>query len=163
MSFQSAELKLRNLAQANAALIADLTWPNTAGNPLFMWMDTQLVQGDIGKRSDGKCVVYAHRISEARQAANMGQPNTPLTAIRMQVDIASYDAEQARSVANDMVAFMNSISLCSDGYYKSPATGPSQNPNFLLNTRQGLMPQLSPPPFVVTQDWRIWSREDFPS
>lgn len=163
MSYQSAELKLRNLAALNAQLIADLTWPNTAGNETFMWMDTQLVQGDIGKRSDGKCVVYAHRVSEARQAANMGQPNTPLTAIRMQLDIASYNAEQARSVANDIVAFMNSISLCSDGYYQSPVTGPNQNPNFLLNSRQGLLPQLNPPPFVITQDWRIWNREDFPN
>lgn len=161
--FKSCELKLRNLAAANATLQSDLTWPNTAGNPLFMWMDTQLVQGDIGKRSDGKCVVYVHRVSEARQAANMGQPNTPLTAIRIQIDIASYDAEQARSVANDMVAFMNSISLCSDGYYQSPVTGPSQNPNFLLNTRQGIMPQLNPPPFTITQDWRVWNREDFPN
>jgi hypothetical protein len=160
--YQSAELKLRNLAAANATLQADLTFPNTKGVPLFMWFDTQLVQGDIGVRSDGRCAIYLHRVSEARQARNMGQPNTPLTAIRFQLDVISFNAEQARSVANDMVAFMNSISLCSDGYYQSPVTGPSQNPNFLLNTRQGILPQLQPSPMVITQDWRVWNREDFP-
>ncbi len=162
MSFQSAELKLRNLAAQNTKLIADLTWPNTAGVPTFMWFDQQLAQGDIGKRSDGRCAVYARRVSETRQAANMGQPNTPLTAIRFQVDIIAFNFEQARSVANDMVSFMNSISLCSNGYYQSPVTGPSQNPNFLINTRLGSLPQQQPAPAVVTQDWRVWNREDFP-
>lgn len=162
MSFQSAELKLRNLATQNAQLIADLTWPNTAGAPTFLWFDRQLVQGDLGQRSDGKCAVYVHRVSSAQRVSNMGSPNTPLSQPRIQIDIVSYNAEQARGVGNDFVAFMNSISLCSDGYYQSPVTGPSQNPCFLLNERESIMPALNPPPFVWTQDWRVYNREDFP-
>jgi hypothetical protein len=164
MSFQSAELKLRNLALSNAALIADLTWPVPPNNtPTFLWFDRRLVQGDIGQRSDGRCAVYVHRVSTGPRVGNQGSPNTPLSQPRIQIDIVSYTAEQARSVANDFVAFMNSISLAWDGYYKSPATGPSQNPCFLLNERESIFPELNPPPYVWTQDWRFWNREDFPN
>jgi hypothetical protein len=163
MSFQSAELKLRNLALLNAQIVADLTWPDTAGNPLFMWFDRQLAQGDLGKRSDGKCAVYVHRVSSGPRISNMGTPNTPLSQLRIQIDIVSYNAEQARRVGHDFVTFMNSISLAWNGYYQSPVTGPSQNPCFLLNERESIMPQLKDPPFVFTQDWRFFNREDFPN
>lgn len=163
MAFQSAELKLRNLAAQNTKLISDLTWTNTAGNPLFMWMDRQLVQGDIGKPSDGKTCVYAHRVSSGPRVSNQGSLNTPLSRPRIQFDVVSYNAEQARGVANDLCAFFNSISLCSDGYYQSPVTGPTQNPCQILNEREGLMPGLNPPPFVWTMDVRFFNREDFPS
>ena len=161
--FQSAELKLRTIAESNAQLIADLTWPNTAGAPTFMWFDRQLVQGDLGKPSDGRCVVYVHRVSSGQRVPNQGTPNTPLSQPRIQIDIVAYRAEQARKAGNDFVAFMNSISLAWNGYYQSPATGPSQNPCFLLNERESIMPQLNPPPFVWTQDWRLYNREDFPA
>ena len=162
LTFQSLELKLRNLAARSPTLQADLTWPNTVGAPTFLWFDRQLAQGDLGQRSDGKCAVYVHRVSSGPRVSNMGQPNTPLSQPRIQVDIVSYNAEQARRTGNDFVGFMNSISLAWDGYYQSPATGPSQNPCFLLNERESIMPQLNPPPFVWTQDWRVWNREDFP-
>ena len=162
MSFQSAELKLRNLAQANAQIYQDLTWPNTAGALTFLWFDRQLVQGDLGKPSDGKCCVYVHRVSSAPRVSNQGSPNTALSQPRIQIDIVSYNAEQARKVGSDFVAFLNSISLAWNGYYQSPVTGATQNPCFLLNERESIMPQLNPPPFVWSQDWRFFNREDFP-
>lgn len=169
MSFQSAELKLRNLALnggpgvVNAALVADLTWPNTVNVATFLWFDRQLVQGDLGKPSDGRCAVYVHRVSSAPRISNQGQLNTPLSQPRIQFDIASFNAEQARGCANDFIAFFNSISLAWDGYYQSPVTGPSQNPCRVLNEREGIMPALNPPPFVWTMDVRFFNREDFPN
>lgn len=169
MGFQSAELKLRNLAMnggpgiVNAALVADLTWNNTAGVPTFMWMDRQLVQGDLGKPSDGRAAVYVHRVSSAPRISNQGQLNTALSQPRLQFDIVAYNAEQARSCANDFIAFFNSISLAWNGYYQSPVTGPSQAPCRVLNEREGILPQLNPPPYVWTMDVRFFCREDFPN
>ena len=160
--FQSAELKLRNLAAQNAALIADLTWPNTKGDPIFMWMDRQVVQGDLGKPSDKRYCVTVQRVSSLPRVRNQGTPNTALSQPRLQINIVGYNAETLRSIGNDIVAFMNSISLAWDGYYQSPVTGPSQNPCFLLNERGGMLPQLQPPAYVWTQDWRVYNREDFP-
>ncbi len=163
MGFQSAELKLRNLAAQNAQLIADLTWPNTHGDPIFQWMDRQVVQGDLGKPSDGRYCVTVQRISSGPRVSNMGSPNTPLSQPRFQINIVGYNSETLRSIANDIVLFMNSISLAWDGYYQSPVTRPSQNPCFLLNERSGMLPQLQPPAYVHTQDWRVYNREDFPN
>jgi hypothetical protein len=162
VAYKSAELKLRDLAAQNAALIADLTWPNTIGNPIFQWFDRQVVQGDLGKPSDGRYCVTVQRVSSLPRVSNQGTPNTPLAQPRFQINIVGYNSETLRKIANDLVAFFNSISLAWNGYYQSPATGPSQNPNFLLNERSSMLPQLQPPAYVHTQDWRCYVREDFP-
>lgn len=159
---QSAELKLRNLAAQNAQLIADLTWPNTAGSQLFMWMDKQVVQGDLGKPSDGRACVTVQRVSSARPADNQGGVGN-LSRVRLQLNIVSYNAEQGRVIAQHMVDFMNSISLCNAGYFASPVTGPTQNPNKLLNERAGMLPQLNPPAYVETQDWALMNFETVPN
>jgi hypothetical protein len=162
MSTQSAELKLRNLAAQNTQLIADLTWPNTAGNPTFQWFDRQVVQGDLGKPSDGRACVTVRRVGSVRPANNQGGVGN-LSQPRLQIDIYSYNAEQSRRIAQDMVAFMNSISLCSAGNYTSPATAPTQAPNFLVNERAGILPQIGPlPVYVETQDWRVMNFENQP-
>jgi hypothetical protein len=162
MSYQSAELKLRNLAAANTQLIADLTWPNTAGNATFMWMDRQLTQGDLGKPSDGRACVTVRRVSSLRPADNQGGVGN-LSQPRIQINIVTYNAEQGRLIAKHMVDFFNTISLCNAGYFASPVTGPNQNPNCLLNERAGLLPQLAPPAEVWTQDWRVFNVESVPS
>lgn len=161
MSTQSAELKLRNLAAQNAQLITDLTWPNTAGAQIFQWFDRQVVQGDLGKPSDGRACVTVQRVSSVRPADNQGGVGN-LSQPRFQINIVSYNAEQCRQIAQDMVAFMNSISLCSRGYFASPVTGPTQNPNKLVNERAGMLPQLQPPAYVETQDWRVMNFENVP-
>ena len=160
--YQSAELKLRDLAAQYPALIADLTWPNTKGDQTFQWFDRQVVQGDLGKPSDGRYCVTVQRVSSPPRVSNQGSPNTPLSQPRFQFNIVGYNSEKLRSIANDVVAFMNSISLCNDGYYLSPVTGATQNPNYLLNERSGMLAQLQPPAYVHTQDWRCYNREDFP-
>ena len=162
MSTQSAELKLRNLAAQNAVLIADLTWPNIAGVPTFQWFDRQVVQGDIGKQSDGRACVTVQRASSIRVANNQSGVQA-LSAPRFQINIVAYNAEQARVIAQHMVDFMNSISLCNAGYFTSPTTGPTQVPNILLTERAGMLPKLQPPAYVETQDWRFMNREDIPS
>lgn len=158
MSYQSAELKLRNLAQQNAQMIADFGAP---GNT-FRWFDRQLVQGDIGKPSDNKTCVTVQRVSTRRAdwynqggVGNLSQP-------RLQINIISYNAETARQVARDVTAFMASIDLTSPGQFQSPVTGPTHAPNFLLNERAGMLPALQPPAYVETQDWRVFNAENIP-
>ena len=160
---QSAEVKLRNLAAQNAGLVAALTWPNTAGVPTFLWMDERIAQGDLGNRSDGRCAVTVLRVStQSVPYANQGTSNVPLETIRFQIDCISYNAEQARQAALLVKAFMNSISLCDPGEFASPQTAPNQAPNFLLNRRSGLKPQLNPPAFTQIQDWRVFNVDTVP-
>lgn len=161
----SAELKLRTLAAQNAGLIAALTWPNAQGAQTFLWFDRQLAQGDIGKPSNGFAAVTVQRVSavpRSQVSGNQGGPNQALSLIRFQLNCVAYNAEQARQVAAAVTAFMQSISLCAAGEFASPQTAPNQNPNFLLSERAGMLPLLSPPAYVETQDWRCYNREDLP-
>ena len=160
MSYMSAELKLRTLAAQNAALVAALALPSPTN---FGWFDRQLAQSDIGKPSDNRTCVTVRRIStQATAVANQGGPNQALRPIRFQLDVIDYNAERARYVATLVAAFMASVSLCWTGEFASPQTQPSQNPNFLLNERAGMLPQLQPPVYVETQDWRVWNVETVP-
>lgn len=159
----SCEMKLRILAQANAGLVAALTWPNIQGAPTFMWFDRQLAQGDIGKVSDGKACVTVQRISTQRtRFGNQGGPQQNMSAPRLQINCVSYNAEQARELAAAVTSFMGSISLLNAGAFASPKTGPSQNPNFLLNERGGMLPQLNPAAYTEIQDWRVINNENVP-
>lgn len=157
----SCEWKLRMLAQQNAALVSALTWPNVQGVETFMWMDEQLQQGVTLKPGDGKAAVTVTRVSSmATKYGNQGGPIQPLRAIKLQVNCISYNAEQSRQVAAAVNTFMGTISLCDAGEFGSPQTGPSQNPNFLINQRGTLWPQLVPSAYVQVLDYRVFNRED---
>jgi len=151
MSFQSAELKIRDLASANTTLQADL------GTAPFRWFDRQIAQGQA---NNGPCV-SVQRISTVR-AYNQGGL-MPLSAIRLQINIVSYSAETARQVAADVAAFMATFDLTNPGAYASPVYASNHTPNFLVNERAGMFYQLQPPAYVETQDWRIYNVENLPN
>lgn len=162
----SCEVKLATLAAQNAALVSALTWPNVQGNELFQWFDRQVVQGDLGKPSNGRACVTVQRVSTAPSgptSGNQGGPIQPLSAVRLQINCVAYNAEQTRQVAAAVKAFLGTVSLCAAGEFASPQTAPSQNPNFLLNERGGMLPLLQPPAYVETLDVRVWNRDDIPS
>lgn len=159
MSYQSAELKLRTLAAANATLAAALTFTVQGGASVFCWFDRQLAQGDLGAKADGRCCVTVQRVSTMpRQLqGNQGGPVQNISQPRFQVNVVSYNAEQARQVARLVSNFMMSVSLLAN------SSNPSQNPNFLLNERAGMLPQLQPPAYTEIQDWRVWNNEGVPA
>ena len=164
----SCELKLRTLAQQNTTLTTALTFPPNPtipnGTPQFLWFDRQLAQGDIGKPSDNRTAVTVRRIATQRTPfANQGGPVQNLSMVRVQVDVYDYNAERGRTVASQIANWLKTVSLLDPGEFSSPQTGPSQNPNFLLNERAGMLPQVQPPVYVETQDWRIWNNENVPS
>lgn len=165
MSYESAELKLRTLASNNAALQAALTFPAPSGVSAFMWFDRQVAQGDIGTPSQNRTCVTVQRISTADRTifGNQGGPVQNISQPRFQVNVIDYNAERARRVAKLVTAFMQSISLLDPGEFASPQTAPSQNPNYLLNERAGMLFQLQPPAYVETQDWRCWNNEGVPA
>jgi hypothetical protein len=158
----SLELKLRTLALQNAQMVALFTGPQNA----FLWFDRQLAQGDIAKPvqpvSSNPVYMGVKRVSSQRPCDNQGGVS-PMAAVRLELTLASYSAENARQAAMAVVLFMNTISLCYAGAWGSPQTAPSQNPNHLLNERAGMLPQLQPPCYTEMQDWRVWNREDIPS
>lgn len=159
----SCELKLRMLAQANIPLVAALTFPIN-GSPTFLWFDRQLAQGDIGTKTDNRTAVTVHRVSTGRgQFGNQGNPNQNMSAIRLQLNVVDYNAERARQVAALVTTFMGSISLMYAGEFASPVTAPSQNPNYLLNERAGMLYNLQPPAYVEIQDWRVFNNESVPA
>jgi hypothetical protein len=59
-------------------------------------------------------------------------------------------------VAKAVRQFMSGISLVAN------SSAPSQNPNYLINERGGMMPELQPPAYVETQDWRVINNENLP-
>lgn len=159
----SCELKLRMLAQANIALAAALTFPIN-GSPTFLWFDRQLAQGDIGAKADNRTAITVHRVSTGRgQFGNQGGPVQNLSAVRLQINVTDYNAERARQVAALVTKFMMSISLLDPGAFASPVTAPSQNPNYLLNERAGMLYNLQPPAYVEIQDWRVFNNEAVPA
>ena len=156
----SAEAKLRTLAAQNAALQASLTWPNAQGVNTFAWFDRQLAQGAIAVNTT-QAAVTVQRISTQRTPfGNQGGPVQNLSRVRLQINVVSYNAEQARQVAQQIAVFMMTISLLSPGEFQSPQTGPNQNPNCLVNERAGMWPQLQPPAYVETQDWFCFNNEN---
>lgn len=161
----SCELKLRTLAQANAPLVAALTFPTPAGPSAFLWFDRQLQQGDIGRASDNRTAVAVKRVSTSprQQNGNQGGPVQNIALIRLQIDVTDYNAERARQVAQLITNFMNSISLLSAGAFASPVTAPNQNPNYLLNERSGMLYNLQPPAYTHIQDWRVWNNQNAPT
>jgi hypothetical protein len=163
MSAPSCELKLRTLALGNAALVTALSFTAGNGQQVFSWFDRQLAQGDIGAPADNRTCVMVQRVSTARQPYYNQGGITPLSTPRLQITVIDYNAERARQVAALVSQFMATISLCDAGEFSSPVTSPSQNPNFLLNERAGMLPQLSPPAYTEIQDWRVFNREDLPA
>jgi hypothetical protein len=137
----SAESKLRALAMTDPALVADLG-PVGA----FRWMDRRLPQGLV--TASNACVVV-QRISTITPYNQGGI--TPLTQVRLQIAVLSQNAESARAIAADVKAFLASVTLCAT---------PFAAPNFLLNQRADLLPQLEPLVYREILDYRVWNRED---
>lgn len=155
--FTSAEVKLRTLAQQNAALVADL---GSSTPPTFRWFNRQLMQNVVAEVTPGTCVRVT-RVSTRRGNNQSGTMN--LTAIRFQIDVLDLDSETARDVANDVINFLGTVNLCTNQQFNSPPTSISSNPFDLLNQRAGMIPNPqnpNGPVYVESLDIRILNRED---
>jgi hypothetical protein len=157
MAFTSAEEKLRYLAAQYPALQARLgTHIST-----FRWYDRVLVQKVVGEIAGGQEAVRVTRVSTLRGMNQGGIMN--LSAPRLQIDALSKNSEDARSLANDIITFLGTISLCTDSEFSSPVTAPNQNPQFLLNQSAGILQQPQPPHgpvYYERMDIRLYNRED---
>lgn len=160
----SAEEKLYSLASSNATMQADL------GNPI-RWSDRQLAPGFIQPstppNSIGASCVRVRRISTLRRyvqgngAPTSGTNLSPLSFVRFQIDVLDYNAEIARQVAADVVAFLGTVCLSSNAQFNSPATTPNQFPSFLLSQRAGMDFELSSAPvYVESLDCRLYNLEN---
>lgn len=154
MLYSSPEFKIRELAKSDATMQADF------GVVPFRWYDEQLEQNQIGKLLTNGACARVVRVSTIRQGNQGGIGNLSWPLI--QIDVLDRVSEQARVVANDVINFMQSVDLCSNGQFESPKTGPAQNPTVLLNQRQGMItgPQ-SPggPVYFQSMDFRIANNE----
>jgi len=170
----SAELKLYQLASGNPTLQTDL------GTSPFRWFDRQLVQGALAMpptpEALGYSAVRVRRISTIRRyiqgngTYTAGSPATiqppralsPLSQPRFQIDVLDFNAETARKVAADVVAFLGTICLANNGQFASPAISPVQYPNFLLSQRARMDYQLSKTPaYVECLDVRLYNLQSF--
>lgn len=161
MAYTSILEKLRVLAQQNTALIADLQATVPLPAVPFRWFDRQLQPGNVANNVGAGTCVAAMRVSTLRNANMGGIMN--LEFVRVQITVYDMDSSKASNVANDVVEFMRTISLCSNGQFQSPYTAPSQNPNFLLNQRQGMVPNPqspSGPIYTEVLDFRCYNRTD---
>lgn len=149
----TAEQKLYYLAKLNTQLALDLT--NQAG--VFQYFDTQLAKGYIQPQIGS--VLRVQRISSIWMN-NMGG-TTAFTRIRFQFDVLDYDVQNGRSTTKDIIAWLNTVDLCSLNQFQVPTPQPGpQAPCFILNQRQTIKSQLEPLVYVQSLDARITNRED---
>lgn len=161
MAYTNILEKLRVLAQQNAQLQADLGSALPPPAVAFRWFDRQLVPGIVANSLVGGTCVTTRRISTLRQTNSGGIMNLEL--VRIQIDVYDLDSNIAENVANDVVNFMGTISMCSNNQFNSPVTQPNQAPNFLLNQRQGMVTNpnsKSGPIYTEVLDFRCWNRTD---
>ena len=159
MPYTSAQVKLRTLAQQNAALIADLS--GAAPSPAFRWFNRQLWPGEVAKQVGGGTCVTCTQSGNIRQGNQSGIGN--LEWLRITLTVYDLDSETARSVANDIVNFMETVDLCSNAQFGSPVTQPNQNPVTYLGQRDGMIPNPqspSGPVYAVHSDFRCGNRAD---
>jgi hypothetical protein len=162
MSFSSAEDKLRELAFGDATMRAtfgDDTAPTNKAK--FNWLNEQLTQNEIAKRAAKGCILTVLRVSTIRDSNQSGIGNR--SDIRFQFDIYSLDSANSRNAAEAVIQFLRTVSLCTDSEFLSPPTAPNQNPNFLLNQRQRMIPNPASPSGPIWDtilDVRISNRED---
>lgn len=144
----SCEKKLRTLAMADLTLQAYLGPPEA-----FRWTDLQIPQGMIGTPADQQTCVTVQRISTDRVTSQGGL--TPLSRVRLQINVIDYNAERARVAASVVADFMSTVDLTDAALWPSVHA-----PNMLLGERNDMMPLLSPAAYVTMQDWRLFNRED---
>jgi YVTN family beta-propeller protein len=158
-SYTSAQVKLRTLAQMNAALVADLS--GAPPQSPFRWMNRQLQPGEVANKvSAGTCVTCT-QAGNIRQGNQSGIGN--LEWLRLTVTVYDLDSETARSVSNDVINFMETVDLCSNDQFASPPTSASQNPVTYLGQRDGMIPNPqspSGPVYAVHTDFRVANRAD---
>ena len=159
MNFTSAQIKLRTLAQQNAALIAALS--GSLPSPTFRWFNRQLWPGEVSKQvGNGTCVTCTQagniRLNNQSGIQNLEWPRLTLT-------VYDLDSETARSVSNDIVNFMLTVDLCSNAQFGSPQVTPNQNPVNYLGQRDGMIPNPqspSGPVYSCHTDFRVANRTD---
>lgn len=159
MAYTSAQIKLRTLAQQNAALITALT--GVLPNSPFRWMNRQLQPGEVANKVSGGTCVTCTQSGNIRQSNQSGIGN--LEWLRLTLTVYDLDSETARSVSNDIVDFMLTVDLCSDNQFDSPPTTPMQNPVTYLGQRDGMLPNPqspSGPVYAVHTDYRVGNRAD---
>lgn len=161
MSYTSAQVKLRILAQQNAALIADFAATQPLPAVQFRWFNRQLLPGEVSNKVAGGTCVSCTQAGNIRQGNQSGIGN--LEWLRIQLTVYDLDSETARSVSNDIVNFMETVDLCSNVQFGSPVLSPSQNPVTYLGQRDGMIPNPqspSGPVYAVHTDFRIGNRAD---
>lgn len=159
--YTSAQVKLRVLAQQNAALIADLAATQPPPAVPFRWFNRQLWPGQVANLVAGGTCVSCTQAGNIRQGNQSGIGN--LEWPRLTLTVYDLDSETARSVTNDLINFMETVDLCSNAQFGSPQTAPNQNPVTFLGQRDGMIPNPqspSGPVYAVHTDFRVGNRAD---
>lgn len=161
MSYTPVPVKLRTLALMNAQMVADFGTSKPLPAVQFRWFNRQLQPGEVADKVAGGTCVTVTRVSTLRPTNMGGIMNLEL--VRLQLTVYDLDSTVAANVANDVVNFMGTISMCTNSQFQSPPVAPNQNPNFLLNQRQGMVPNPqspSGPVWTEILDFRCYNRTD---
>lgn len=139
----SLEERIRDAAAADPTISGIFG----SGSPLLLrWYNTQLPPGNVPKA--GTCL-RAQRISTSPLYGMQGLFQT--NWVRMQFDILDLSSITALTASDAIINWLGTVSF---------GNLPDQFANFLLNQRGGLQPQLQPPVYVQTLDFRIFNLED---
>ncbi len=154
MSYTSPETKLRLLASQ------DVTLQSFFGTNPFRWFDEQLVQGQI---SIGCCVVVRRistvRTYEQRGLQDLSQPRFQIDVLPPATTNRQQDPETGRQAANAVIQFLGTCNLATTDQFGSPVVTPRNFPNFVLNQRATMYPDLQPPVMAQSIDIRVYNLE----
>jgi len=145
MSLNSAEAKIRTLAQA------DSTMQSFFGVAPFRWFQVREPQGYI---SQGTCI-RVRRVSAVYDYVQNGI--LQIEQVRLQFDVLDLSQETARNALTAVERFLRSVDLMNSNQFNSPPTAGACFANYLLSERAGVEPQIKQQVYIWSADYRIFN------
>lgn len=145
MSLNSAEAKIRTLAQANT------TMQSFFGTAPFRWFYVREAGGYI---ATGTCC-RVRRVSAVYQYVQNGR--ICIEQARLQFDVLDPSQETARNALLALESFMGTVDLMNTNQFNSPPTAGAQFANFTLSERSTIEVQIKQTVYVWSVDYRIFN------
>lgn len=145
MSLNSAEAKIRTLAQGDA------TMQSFFGVGPFRWFFVREPQGYV----DQGTVCRVRRVSAVYEYVQEGI--ICIEQVRLQFDVLDQSQETARNALNALNNFIAGVDLMSDKQFTSPPTIATQFANYRLSERSAVEVQIKQQIYVWSADWRCFN------
>ena len=165
MSGLSVTEKLRTLAVQDATLQS--FFGVDSATTVMRWFDVQIQP----KALQTGLVIQTQQISESPRPYSHTSALTftaPLVQFTVRgwpgkvagVQVVANAPHQVRQARAAVIAWLGRVCFSASNQFDSPATTPPNYPNFVLNSRETIDPQLDPPAWTAQFDARIFNLDN---